>query len=230
MKGNQAIELIQQHHVNMPIGQAIVYLNEGIKEFCRRTNIFKTSYVQDSVAGQRYYTLDDNILDVKEVHFNDVSIPRLIGKPVIDDDEFVSATNSLPTPTTTSNERYWYLDTRRIGIVEKLNSTVVSRDDKTSNYQSCSVAGVEIRLFVTAYPTLFSQTNLSSETVLASVPGSFEHIIVNYVIAQGYILPDNLNPDMHGLFTNKYEMGIREAKQFSNKSAGGTGRIMPCDF
>lgn len=230
MKGNQAIELVQQHHVNMPIGQAIVYLNEGIKEFCRRTNIFKTSYVQNSSAGQRYYTLDDNILDVREVHFNDVSIPRLIGKPIIDDDEFTSATNPLATPTKSSNNRYWYLDTRRIGIVEKLNSTTVSRDDKTSNFQSCSVSDVEIRLLVTAYPTLLSQSNLSTESVLSSVPGSFEHIIVNYVIGQGYLLPDNLNPDMHGLFVNKYEMGIREAKKFSNKSAGGTGRIAPCDF
>lgn len=234
MTGLNAIELIRQHHPNMSTGECILHLNEGIKDFCRQTNIFKTSYTQNTTAGKRYYTLDDNILDIKEVHFNDVKIPRLLTPPLIDDDEFISGTNALAAPTKTSNNRAWYLDTRRIGIVEKSTGKVVHRDDKSTEWQSCSVDDVEIRLLVTAYPTLFTQeagsSNIESLDVLALVPGSFEKYIVDYVISQGYILPTNLNPDMHMLFEQKYKIGVKEGKAFSYKSPDGTGRIVPCDF
>mgnify|MGYP003650307043 CR=1 FL=1 len=230
MEGIKALELIRQHHPSMSTGECILLLNEGMKEFCRKTNIYKTSYTQNSIAGQRYYTLDDNILDIQTVHFNDVSIPRLIGMPQIDDDEFVSGTNPLPAPASSSNERYWYLNTRRLGIVEKSTGRVVSRDGKSSQYTSCSVTDVEIRLLVTAYPTLFTQDNLADNTVLALVPGSFERTIIDYVIANGYMLPANFQPPAVQLFQSKYDAGVKEAKKFSNKSASGTGRIVPCEF
>jgi len=230
MKGIEAIELIRQHHPDMSTGECILLLNEGQKDFCRKTNIYKTSYTQLSNAGQRYYTLDDNILDIKEVHFNDVVIPRLIGKPIIDDDEFLSHTNQLADPSTSSNDRYWYLDTRRIAIVEKSTGRVTSRDDKSSQYQSCSVTGQEIRLLVTAYPTEFTQANIDSNMVLSLVPGSFERVIVDYVIANGYMLPSNFQPPAVQLFTAKYDNGAKEGKKFSNKSSGGTGKIVPCEF
>tara|TARA_R110002110_G_scaffold290364_1_gene504477 strand:- start:217 stop:909 length:693 start_codon:yes stop_codon:yes gene_type:complete len=230
MTGINAMELIRQHHSGLSTGECILLLNEGQKEFCRKTNIYKTSYTQDSVAGQRYYTLDDNILDIKDVHFNDVRIPRLIGMPVIDDDEFLSGANPLGNPSTSSNDRYWYLNTRRLGIVEKSTGKVTSRDDKSSQYQSCSITGVEIRLLVTAYPTAFTQSNLSTNVVLSLVPGSFERVIVDYVIANGYMLPANFQPQAAQLFQGKYDAGVAEAKKFSNKSTGGTGRIAPCDF
>tara|TARA_R110000824_G_scaffold78724_1_gene198579 strand:+ start:2242 stop:2934 length:693 start_codon:yes stop_codon:yes gene_type:complete len=230
MTGIQAIELIRQHHPDISTGECIILLNEGQKDFCRKTNIYKTSYTQTTTAGQRYYTLDDNILDIKEVHFNDVAIPRLIGKPVIDDDEFLSGTNQLAVPNSSSNDRYWYLDTRRIGIVEKSTGRVVSRDDKSTQYQSCSVTGQELRLLVTAYPTEFTQVNISTNVVLSLVPGSFERAIVDYVIANGYMLPANFQPPAVQLFSAKYAEGVKDGKKFSNKSAGGTGRIVPCEF
>jgi hypothetical protein len=230
MEGIKAIELIRQHHPDLSSGECILLLNEGQKDFCRKTNIYKTSYTQLSNAGQRYYTLDDNILDIQAVHFNDVIIPRLIGSPIIDDDEFLSGTNPLAVPGTSSNDRYWYLDTRRVGIVEKSTGRVVSRDDKTSQYQSCSVDDVEIRLLVTAYPTEFTQANIATNMVLSLVPGSFERVIVDYVIANGYMLPSNFQPPAVQLFTAKYEAGVKEGKKFSNKSAAGTGRIVPCEF
>tara|TARA_Y100001963_G_C6709448_1_gene413543 strand:+ start:493 stop:1197 length:705 start_codon:yes stop_codon:yes gene_type:complete len=234
MTGLNAIELIRQHHPNMSTGECILHLNEGMKDFCRRTNIFKTSYTQDSVAGKRYYTLHDDILDIQEVHFNDVKIPRLLTPPLIDDDEFVSGTNPLETPSNTSNNRAWYENTRRIGIVEKSTGALIKRDDKSTDWQSCSVTGVEIRILATAYPTLFTQasgsSNIETLEVLALVPGSFEKCIVDYVIAQGYILPQNLNPDLHMLFDQKYAIGVGEGRKFSYKSPDGTGRIVPCDF
>ena len=230
MTGIQAIELIRQHHSDISTGECIILLNEGQKDFCRKTNIYKTSYTQLTTAGQRYYTLDDNILDIKSVHFNDVIIPRLIGSPIIDDDEFLSGTNPLAAPSTSSNDRYWYLDTRRIGIVEKSTGRVTSRDDKSSQYQSCSVTDAEIRLLVTGYPTEFTQDNISSNMVLSLVPGSFERAIIDYAIANGYMLPANFQPPAVQLFNSKYLESVKEGKKFANKSAGGIGRIAPCDF
>lgn len=230
MTGLNAIELIRQHHPDISTGECIILLNEGQKEFCRKTNIYKTSYTQLTNAGQRYYTLDDNILDIQSVHFNDVIIPRLIGSPIIDDDEFLSGTNPLSDPSSSSNDRYWYLDTRRIGIVEKSTGRVVSRDGKSSQYQSCSVDDAEIRLLVTAYPTEFTQGNIDTNLVLSLVPGSFERAIVDYVIANGYMLPSNFQPPAVQLFNAKYAEEVKEGKKFSNKSASGTGRIVPCEF
>ena len=39
----------------------------------------------DTTANKRYYSLPSNILTIREVYLNNVRIPRLIGKPIIDD-------------------------------------------------------------------------------------------------------------------------------------------------
>ena len=64
----------------------IKFLNRAKDDFCAKTEILKDSYTTSTVANQRYYSLDKKILKVQSVWLNDVEIPMLVGKPIIDDD------------------------------------------------------------------------------------------------------------------------------------------------
>ena len=86
MKSQEMIELIKQHHPHVGDTEIIKMLNRVKDDFCARTEIVRDTYTSDTVANQRYYTLDNRIRKNKSVSLNDVLIPRLIGKPIIDDD------------------------------------------------------------------------------------------------------------------------------------------------
>ena len=64
MTQKQLIELIQQHHPVMGETEIRLALNRAQDDFCYKTELIKDTYTQDSVAGQRYYTLDGKILKV----------------------------------------------------------------------------------------------------------------------------------------------------------------------
>ena len=136
MKQFELIELIQQHHGHMGETEIRLALNRAQNDYCARTELIKETYVQNSIAGHRYYNLDDNILKIISIQINDVTIPRLQGNPIIDDDEFDGA-EGLTAGSTSSNERYWYIRNNQLALVEKVKNAV-SRDDKISDYQSIS--------------------------------------------------------------------------------------------
>ena len=67
-------------------------LNRASDDFCAKTEILKDSFSlgndvdpDSTTANKRYYTLPDEVLKIREVYLNNVRIPRLIGKPIIDD-------------------------------------------------------------------------------------------------------------------------------------------------
>ena len=67
-------------------------LNRASDDFCAKTEIIKHSFSlgitvdpDSATANKRYYTLPSEILTIREVYLNDVRIPRIIGKPIIDD-------------------------------------------------------------------------------------------------------------------------------------------------
>ena len=86
MTAKEMIELVQQHHADMGEVEIIKLLNRAKDDFCAKTEIVKDTYTSTTVANQRYYTLDDKIIKINSVWLNDVKIPMLIGKPIIDDD------------------------------------------------------------------------------------------------------------------------------------------------
>ncbi len=86
MKNKEMIELVQQHHPHLGEVEIIKLLNRAKDDFCAKTEIVKDTYTSTTVANQRYYTLDDKIIKINSVWLNDVKIPMLIGKPIIDDD------------------------------------------------------------------------------------------------------------------------------------------------
>ena len=86
MSIKEMIELIQMHHPHMGQTEIVKLLNRAKDDFCAKTEIIKDTYTTSTVANQRYYTIDNKILKIKSVWLNDVEIPKLIGKPLIDDD------------------------------------------------------------------------------------------------------------------------------------------------
>jgi len=86
MTTKEMIELIQQHHPHIGEVEAVKLLNRAKDDFCAKTELVKDSYTTSTVVNQRYYTIDNKILKIKSVWLNDIEIPMLVGKPIIDDD------------------------------------------------------------------------------------------------------------------------------------------------
>ena len=89
---NEMIELIRQHHPNMQDNEIRLLLNRASDDFCSKTEIIKHSFSLGSdvdpdstTVNKRYYALPSEILTIREIWLNNVRIPRLIGKPIIDD-------------------------------------------------------------------------------------------------------------------------------------------------
>jgi hypothetical protein len=89
---NEIIELVKQHHPHMGETEIRLLANRASDDFCARTEILKDSFTlgadvdpDDTTANKRYYTLPSEVLIIREVYLNNVRIPRLIGKPIIDD-------------------------------------------------------------------------------------------------------------------------------------------------
>tara|TARA_R100000781_G_C4081476_1_gene127880 strand:- start:1659 stop:1937 length:279 start_codon:yes stop_codon:yes gene_type:complete len=83
----EMIELVQQHHPHMGQTEIVKLLDRAKNDFCARTEIVKDSYTGTTVANQRYYDIDNRIIKIKSVWIDDIKIPKLIGKPIIDDED-----------------------------------------------------------------------------------------------------------------------------------------------
>jgi len=81
MTQQQLIETVKQHHPNLSDTQIRMYLNTAMREFCRKTRVLETLYTFSTVVGKRYYNLDNNILEVTRVDYDNYQIPRLSGQP-----------------------------------------------------------------------------------------------------------------------------------------------------
>lgn len=81
MTQRQMIEMIQQHNPSVSETQARIFLNSALEEFCRKTRILKSAFQFDTVKDQRYYDLDDKVIEVISVDFDGYDIPKLTGRP-----------------------------------------------------------------------------------------------------------------------------------------------------
>ena len=219
----ELIELIQQHHHGMGHKAIRSGLNRAQDDYCARTELIKKTYTQTTTAGQRYYVLDENILRIIKVQINDVDIPRLIGNPIIDDDEWDSE-DGLTAPSSSSNERYWYEDNGRIGIVEKVTNAI-TRDGKTSNYQSISEAK-EVRLFTISQATDFT----SALTYSSILPKQFHEALAHKVISDGYLIPPNKDIESHKIFYAKYMGMIKSGRTYARSHRIESATIRPVYF
>jgi len=84
MTQKNMIEIIHQHHPEMSETQIRLYLNQALKEFCRKTEVLKTQSTVTSVANKRYYDLDGfekRFIKIDRVEFDKNEISQLSGRP-----------------------------------------------------------------------------------------------------------------------------------------------------
>ena len=82
----EIIELVQQHHPDMGHNEIVLEANRALNDFSSQTRIVKGTFTFNTVIDQRFYDLDDNILEIEEVAYDSSTssgktIPRLIYKP-----------------------------------------------------------------------------------------------------------------------------------------------------
>jgi hypothetical protein len=223
MKQRELIDIIQQHHPRMGHKEIRLGLNRAQNDYCARTELIKTTYKQNSTAGRRYYELDENILKITSVQINDVTIPRLQGNPVIDDDEFDGA-EGLTAASSSSNERYWYISNNRLAVVEKV-LRAVTRDDKLSDFQSISEAK-EMRISAITQGTDYT----SDLNDVSELPVQFHEALSCKVIADGYLLPPTVEGDLHKIFYTKYMDFVKQGRKFARSNYIQTGNIRQTHF
>jgi|TARA_R110002020_G_scaffold7117_1_gene30054 hypothetical protein len=269
----QMTEMLRGHHPEITARQAEMYIKYAADRIAEETNLCKVTEVLSSVAGKRYYDVPRDTIRITRVWFNDVLIPKLIGEPIIDDDEFYDDTDGsdteLSTPTANaSNKRFWFFrntdmtDTstggetsetdnaggtfkkgysRTIAIVELVNNAI-TRDGRTSNYQSCSITGdSNIRIERIRYPRDFSVEPAGTQTTtrdstseltlspLQDIPEEFHHTLLDGAISIGYKYPPNIDFNLCSAFLQMFEKGISKIKRFE-RTKTGTGFIKPHDF
>tara|TARA_R100001530_G_scaffold118066_1_gene85222 strand:+ start:403 stop:1149 length:747 start_codon:yes stop_codon:yes gene_type:complete len=244
----ELIELVQQHHAEMGETEIIKLLNRAMDDFTAETETLKRyKTVATTVAGQRYYPaagseLEDSeiggnsdILRIMNVWVDDVLIPRMVSKDsamLIDDDEHESADNALASPTSSSNERYWYpIDDSgvRIGLVEKSTGTI-TRDGQTSNFQSISEAGLQVRVHYISRGTYLASGSTSGTTFIPEIQSMYHEALTYKAIAQGYKVGLAKDLQTAQYFDNEYALAIKKAKKRARSNNVTIGHIVPQSY
>ena len=88
MSLKEMIELVQQHHPSMGEMEIRNALNRASDHFCAETELVKRSWTQNTVADQRYYTLDERIQVIKDIYLDDIKLQRLIGPLAMEDEDY----------------------------------------------------------------------------------------------------------------------------------------------
>ena len=77
----QMIELVRTHHPTMLENEIRVYLNQALREFTKKTKILRGVFTKTITANTRWYQIDDEIVSINIVYFNDDRIKRLQSTP-----------------------------------------------------------------------------------------------------------------------------------------------------
>tara|TARA_R100000808_G_scaffold5664_1_gene17032 strand:+ start:4468 stop:5247 length:780 start_codon:yes stop_codon:yes gene_type:complete len=255
----QLTEIMKLHHPDLSGRQYELFIEMAADRIAEETNIYKRTEIISSIAGQRFYNFPRHLLQIDKVSFNDVFIPRLVGEVLIDDDEFGTnsedtADTALATPSANAeNERFWFLSPykkytaastsaekvfSRIGIVEKVKNAV-SRDGRTSDYQTCSITGTyNIRVYGSWIPERFTQSAAGTDQTdamldyhgpLSAIPEQFHEILVMGAIAYAYKFPPKIDMKIHQVFMDDFLQGIKRIRKWT-RTKQASGFIKAQDF
>jgi len=81
----QLVELVRTHHPEMLENEIRVYLNQALREFTKKTKILRGVFDQTVADGIRWYTIDDEIISINLVYFDNKKIKRLLRAPETQD-------------------------------------------------------------------------------------------------------------------------------------------------
>jgi hypothetical protein len=89
MKLKEMVELVQQHHPELGVTEVVKMLNTSQEEYSSRTRMLEKATQFDLATNQRYYALDESILEIKSVDMegadgsaDHINIPKLVGRPI----------------------------------------------------------------------------------------------------------------------------------------------------
>ena len=89
MKLKEMVELVQQHDPVLGGTEIVKLLNTAQEEYSQRTRMLEKATQFDLATDQRYYALDESILEIKSVDMeaadgstDHVNIPKLVGSPI----------------------------------------------------------------------------------------------------------------------------------------------------
>ena len=253
MNKTQITELLRLHHPDTSNRQLEMYIEQSANRIAERTGGIKKTFLIGSVSGKRWYDLNHSIIKINKIYFNDVKIPKLIGDPIIDDDEVTEpndgADTALSAPTANAeNKRFWMISdydsdssnakNKRLGIVEKVTNAI-TRDGRTSNYQSCSLSGsTNIRVYADTFASEFASAAvgtdeddamLSTVGPLKDIPTQFHEILLTGAISIGYKYPPDIDLNLSAAFEQEFERGIKRIRKHERTKVS-TGFIKPQDF
>lgn len=83
MTQKEMIEVIQQHHPHAGEVQIRKALNRAQDDFAAQTKMIHvgSDNTDTLVAGQRYYNLPPEVLEIKRVEINEIKIRRMVDRP-----------------------------------------------------------------------------------------------------------------------------------------------------
>ena len=122
--------------------------------------------------------------------------------------------------------RYYYIEGRKIGLIENTSKTV---DGVTSEWSSISEVKT-MRIKAVSKEADFTTDLTTSGVAWDEIPSEYHETIVDAVIAELYARPEKLDPNAYPLFRGRYLEGLKEAKKYSRMGHIRTGIISPQDF
>ena len=81
MKLGEMVERVQQHHPSMGLTEIVRSLNDALNDMGFRAEIVEAIDQFPVVADQRVYKLNDHIIKIKAVDYDNKTIKKLIGRP-----------------------------------------------------------------------------------------------------------------------------------------------------
>ena len=127
----------------------------------------------------------------------------------------------------TKYNRYWYIDSNRLGIVEK-TSSLQETDGWQSEFKSITEAK-DIRIYAISKSTDVTVADLTSN-IFVDIPEQFHEALVYKTIATLYKDPRNMDLQISQVFEADYELKVREAKKYARSRYVTTGTIKQQDF
>tara|TARA_Y100001973_G_C5186388_1_gene328126 strand:+ start:911 stop:1294 length:384 start_codon:yes stop_codon:yes gene_type:complete len=124
---------------------------------------------------------------------------------------------------TSNKKRYYYVEGRRIALIENTSKTV---DNTTSEYSSIS----EVKTLRVKSISRESDFTTDLTETWDEIPTQFHDVIVDSVIAELYTRPGTVDLSAYQVFRERYERGLRGAKKYSKGGQIRTGSITPHEF
>lgn len=81
MRLKEYYDIAADTYPEVELADVIKILNRAIEDFSSKTEIVKNSFNANTVAGQRFYTLPDDVIKIISVDVDDETAPKLIGEP-----------------------------------------------------------------------------------------------------------------------------------------------------